>query len=696
MSTYCTYYKQKKQVSYDGGYDWVDVSPAEYQKGDLYSQSSTDCDYEDNTNYFTIIALDDMELDIYIRYDYAVNEGYYRYQYKINDGEWLYRDARVMLSSYLHLSSGDIMKIRAHKWNIDSSDKYLYITNASEGRFAVSGDIKTLVTSHFDQMGGIERPNLKKLFEGDRTLVDASNLDVSYIAEKQDGCLEMFLGCSSLTTLPIISASTIGYGALTRMFSGCTSLENIPSNYLTATTLNGYSYWGMFGGCTSLRNTPTLPATTMADSCYREMFSNCTSLTTVSELSATTLADMCYGGMFSGCTSLTTVQNILPATTLTQFCYYDMFKGCTSLTTSPILPAEILNSYCYYSMFSGCSNLQTIKCYATDITATSATEFWVQNVHSTGTFYKNADMNSWSNGINGIPYNWTVVDVTVLHREISGNTYCIDCSKYVDVYSQSSIDNGSTWVTTATTPTIAEEFSFDCGCAKRTISGTPYCSNYNKCVDVQEQITYDSGVTWETTATTSIIVEEHSTDCGYSAVKWIATYNGGTIQSATCDSSSAITSGEITLTGLTSVEIGDCVSTIGESVFYNCSSLTSCTISSGITSISNRAFYSSGISGDLVIPDSVTSIGEWAFGQVGILTNVVIGSGITTIGNFAFGWPQGINSITIKATTPPTLTNSGVFSGTGSCPIYVPSGSVNAYKAATNWGDYTSRIQAIP
>jgi len=33
---------------------------------------------------------------------------------------------------------------------------------------------------------------------------------------------------------------------------------------------------------------------------------------------------------------------------------------------------------------------------------------------------------------------------------------------------------------------------------------------------------------------------------------------------------------------------------------------------------------------------------------------------------------------------------------TNNCPIYVPSASVNAYKTATNWSTYASRIQAIP
>lgn len=39
------YYKQKKQVSYDDGQTWQDVTPPEYQKGGAAEQQSTDCGY---------------------------------------------------------------------------------------------------------------------------------------------------------------------------------------------------------------------------------------------------------------------------------------------------------------------------------------------------------------------------------------------------------------------------------------------------------------------------------------------------------------------------------------------------------------------------------------------------------------------------------------------------------------------------
>ena len=86
----------------------------------------------------------------------------------------------------------------------------------------------------------------------------------------------------------------------------------------------------MFYGCTSLTSAPQLSTTTLVSNCYQQMFQGCTSLTTAPELLATNLQSYCYSSMFYGCTSLTTAPE-LPATTLANGCYNFMFSGCTSL-----------------------------------------------------------------------------------------------------------------------------------------------------------------------------------------------------------------------------------------------------------------------------------------------------------------------------------------------------------------------------
>ena len=58
MEYNCKYYKQKKQVSYDSGVTWYDVTPMEYQKGDLYEYQSLDCPYVPPTPIYRWINLD--------------------------------------------------------------------------------------------------------------------------------------------------------------------------------------------------------------------------------------------------------------------------------------------------------------------------------------------------------------------------------------------------------------------------------------------------------------------------------------------------------------------------------------------------------------------------------------------------------------------------------------------------------------
>jgi len=54
-----------------------------------------------------------------------------------------------------------------------------------------------------------------------------------------------------------------------------------------------------------------------------------------------------------------------------------------------------------------------------------------------------------------------------------------------------------------------------------------------------------------------------------------------------------------------------------------------------------------------------------------------------------------LTSVIIESTTPPE-SGGYEFDNTNNCPIYVPSESVETYKAASGWSSYASRIQAIP
>ena len=98
---------------------------------------------------------------------------------------------------------------------------------------------------------------------------------------------------------------------------------------------------------------------------------------------------------------------------------------------------------------------------------------------------------------------------------------------------------------------------------------------------------------------------------------------------------------------LTSITIPEGVTSIGEYTFYNCTSLTSIEIPSSVTSIGRSAF--SGCSGltSIEIPNSVTSIGSYAFSRCSSLTSITIPEGVTSIGEYAFYNCSSLTTITI-------------------------------------------------
>ena len=228
-------------------------------------------------------------------------------------------------------------------------------------------------------------------------------------------------------------------------------------------------------------------------------------------------------------------------------------------------------------------------------------------------------------------------------------------------------------------------------------------------------------------------------------LKFQATYSGGETYDLACDGNTTLTSGNTKPSGyeysaMTEAVIGDCVTEIGFRAFSGCTNLSSVTIPDSVTSIGGSAFHDCRALTSVYVPDSVisiddmsfrnctnlttvhlpsgltiisnslfltctnltsidipsgvTSIGDGAIRFCQSLTSIDIPSGVTSIGRGAFYSCSGLTSVTVNAITPPTL-GSEAFNGS-TCPIYVPAESVEAYKTASGWSTYASRIQAIP
>ena len=162
---------------------------------------------------------------------------------------------------------------------------------------------------------------------------------------------------------------------------------------------------------------------------------------------------------------------------------------------------------------------------------------------------------------------------------------------------------------------------------------------------------------------------------------------------------------------LTSISIPESVTTIGDNAFYNCYSLTEpiynsklfafmptstegeYTVPDGITTIAPYAFRDCNNLTKITIPESVTTIGDYAFSYCNALTSITIPANVTSIGRYAFEGSAGLIEVFVNATTPPTLYDWSTFNYDFGGKIYVPAASVDAYKTAEYWNQYSDKIE---
>ena len=196
----------------------------------------------------------------------------------------------------------------------------------------------------------------------------------------------------------------------------------------------------------------------------------------------------------------------------------------------------------------------------------------------------------------------------------------------------------------------------------------------------------------------------------------------------------------LSCTSLTDVTLPSNLTETGTGAFAQCSSLKSITIPNNVTIIGASTFQDCSALESIIIPDSVEIIGTYAFQRCSNLKSAIIGNGVTKWGdNYGSGrtfeyctsltdvtisegikeicpemfayctslteitLPASIENINIfdykssivavycKATTPPSF--SRFYSAKlDDLKIYVPTSSVNAYKAARGWSTYADKI----
>ena len=462
-------------------------------------------------------------------------------------------------------------------------------------------------------------------FRTDITTVDIRN-GVTTIGE------DAFDGCNALTNISIpTSVTSIGDFA----FSSCTALTSIE----LPTSLTSICK-GTFNTCKSLTSI-TIPAgvTSIDD----QAFEWCTALTSI-DLPASVTSIGYYA--FSLCTALSSIE--LP-TSLTTICE-KAFEACTSLTSITI-PASVtrIDSYAFVK----CSSLESISvaegntvydsrngCNAIIIKESNKLLLGCKNtVIPTGVTSIGKEAFYKCTGLTSITIPESVTSI--------GEEAFESCNSLTTVFMQPT-----------TPPTLGNDVFENCdelaniyvpAGTTETYKTTGNWATYKDII--QTGGTCGTNVYWSYNSTSNTLTIFGTGDMtnDFEGNNWENYLNDIT----TVNISNGVTSiGDYAFsfcTGLTSIEIPASVKTIGNYAFQGCWGLTSIEIPASVTTIGNAAFNTCIYLTSINIPANVTTIGNEAFGNCTGLTSINIPASVTSIGYWAFINCIGLESISVAA-----------------------------------------------
>ena len=404
--------------------------------------------------------------------------------------------------------------------------------------------------------------------------------------------------------------------------------------------IQSIQFYKMFQDCTCLTSAPELPATTLANDCYNNMFGGCTGLTSAPTLPATILADYCYDNMFGGCTGLTQVPD-LPAITLADYCYQYMFNGCQNLTSAPVLPATKLANSCYSYMFYDCTSLTLAPALPSITLEKSCYKSMFQNCTSLikapalpATTLANGCYSSMFQNCTSLIKAPALPAITLTQNCYSNMFY--NCTSLIQA------------------PALPAT----------TLASGCYSSMFNKCTALTQAP--------ELPATTLA-------DYCYNKM-----FN-------TCSK----------LEKAPNLPATTLANSCYDSMFSSCVRLTQAPALPATTLANNC--YSQMFSGCVSLKSApalpATMLGYACYSYMFQGCTAITSHDVATLNNSSlntFQNNQFCASLTIHAATPPTIANSTITGLKANCIIYVPSASVDAYKAKQYWSARASYIQAIP
>lgn len=148
--------------------------------------------------------------------------------------------------------------------------------------------------------------------------------------------------------------------------------------------------------------------------------------------------------------------------------------------------------------------------------------------------------------------------------------------------------------------------------------------------------------------------------------------------------------------GIETLKTGKSLTSIGEHAFSFCNNLKSVEISDPVTALGQLAFYFNDSLQKAVIGNGVHKIPKRLFSQCLNLASVTLGNAVDTLEEYCFEYCEKIDTIVCMAAVPPVMNGAedSFFSPVifQNATLYVPFGSVEAYKTANVWKNFQNIV----
>ena len=171
-------------------------------------------------------------------------------------------------------------------------------------------------------------------------------------------------------------------------------------------------------------------------------------------------------------------------------------------------------------------------------------------------------------------------------------------------------------------------------------------------------------------------------------------YNAARITGVTIPSTVTRIGGSYTFqySGLKNVTVPSSVTSWGGSyTFANCTSLTAATLNNS-TYVGSHAFEGCTSLTSITFGSNVTAVSSYSFRGCTALKNLTIPSNVTILASYGFSGCTALETVSLEATTPPSIESSTFANVPSTCIFYVPCSAVNAYRTASVWSTYADRI----